>query len=104
MNIIHHDPLLVSFEDAQEALEQGKLIRHHSWVKGKFAYKQVPNNVPNDVIPKMASVPQEVKDLLMARGIDLKFRNQINVVSPNGLATSWSYKGTDTEEEAWEIL
>ena len=63
-----------------EALKQGKLAQREGWNgKGMFIMKQIPAEIGLDVIPKMQSVQQSAKDILISRGTTLKYENQMLV-------------------------
>ena len=58
--------LSISFGDAIEVLKQGGAIRRKGWNgKGLFVIKQVPAHIESDIIPKMQSLPQSAKNLIM---------------------------------------
>lgn len=57
----------IPFGVAIEALKFGLAIRRRGWNgKGLFVVKQVPAHINSDVIPKMQSLPQSAKDLIMS--------------------------------------
>lgn len=96
----------VTIQEALAYLEEGKAVRHINWQSSRFIYKQLPNNVDKDVFPKMASVPEHVKELLRDRDVEtLMFRNQYNLVdTKTGLVTSWRYEGTFNNNLDWEVV
>ena len=56
----------MSFGDAIEILKQGGAIRRSGWNgKGLMVFKQVPAHIESDIIPKMQSLPQSAKDLIL---------------------------------------
>lgn len=58
----------ITFEEVIEALKTGFAVRHKGWNgKGLFVVKQVPAHIEGDIIPKMQSLPQSAKDILMSR-------------------------------------
>ena len=94
----------VDYMEASQAMDEGHPIRNIAWMNGKFAYKQIPNDVTIDIVPQMNSVPEAVKEHIQKSDIQsLRFRNQINVVSASGIVTSWRFDG-DVDAEVWEIL
>ena len=57
---------LMTFGDAIEVLKQGVAIRRSGWNgKGLFVIKQVPARITEEIIPKMQSLPQSAKDLIL---------------------------------------
>lgn len=105
----------LTFGGAIKALKQGKRVSRKGWNgKGLFVFMQVPSNVPKDIVPKMSSLPQTVKDELWFRFInkeeiglkdtDLKYRNQLCIVYPDNTISSWNPSSSDCLEEDWIIL
>ena len=55
-----------SFSEAIKLLKQGKALRRSGWNgKNLFVIKQVPAHIESDIIPKMQSLPQSAKDLIL---------------------------------------
>ena len=96
---------IITFGDAIEALKQGKRISRTGWNgKGMFVFKQIPAEIGLDIIPKMQSVPQSVKDVMIEKGITLKYSNQMAIVNAEGRVDSWVASSSDTLAEDWCIL
>jgi len=111
---------LVSFGKAIEALKQGKIVKRKGWNgKGMFIFMQVPSEVSMEIVPKMTSLPQSVKDeferrynrLNSADGpIDpimfnsITYQNQLAMVYPNNKIYGWVASPSDVLEEDWVIL
>lgn len=96
---------LVSFGDAVKALKQGKRVQRKGWNgKDLFIFEQVPSQVPFDIIPRMSSLPQSVKDILITRGYSITYSNQIAIVKPNNEINGWSPSTADSLAEDWIIL
>lgn len=56
----------ICFGDAIEVLKQGGAVRRSGWNgKGLMVFKQVPAHIESDIIPKMQSLPQSAKDLIL---------------------------------------
>ena len=59
----------MNFGLAIEALKQGRLVYRDGWNgKGMFVMKQIPAEIPLEVIPKMQSVQADAKDILLQIG------------------------------------
>jgi len=53
----------VDFGEAVRALKEGKRVRCDDWNSDKkFIFQQVNSIIGKDVVPKMQSLPQNVKD------------------------------------------
>lgn len=88
-----------------EALKQGKLAQREGWNgKGMFIMKQIPAEIGLDIIPKMQSVQQSAKDILINRGTTLKYENQMLIIKENGTADSWVPSSSDVFAEDWIII
>jgi hypothetical protein len=95
----------LTFGLAIEALKLGKKVSREGWNgKGLFVFKQVPANIGLDIIPKMTSVPQSVKDTMLERGQHLNYRNQCVIVNSQGDVDNWAPSISDVFAEDWTIL
>ena len=93
-----------SFGNAVEALKQGKIVSREGWDgKGMFVFCQVPSQVPEAVIPKMTSLPQAVKDVLIQRGGAITYQNQFCIVYPDNSLHGWQPSGADALATDWVI-
>lgn len=114
---------LVSFGKAIEALKQGKRVARSGWNgKGMFIFMQVPSQVDMEIVPKMTSLPQAVKDEFNNRYISsenknnksddrlfynsnsIRYQNQIAIVYPNNNIYGWVASPSDILEEDWIIM
>jgi len=94
---------------AVEALNEGKMVKRQDW-DGMFIFRQVPSEVKKEVVPKMTSLPQSVKDELGRRFSDqnenidaIYYSNQIALVQQSNLITSWTPTVIDLFADDWEI-
>lgn len=95
----------LTFGLAVEVLKQGKKVARAGWNgKGLFIFKQIPANIGLDIIPKMQSVPQSVKDTMIERGQHLNYRNQCVIVNTDGDVDNWTPSISDAFAEDWMIL
>jgi len=107
------------FGNAIEALKQGKRVAREGWNgSGLFVFMQVPAEIPKDVVPKMQSLPQSVKDAFQRRFDDessldpnavaarggITYQNQMAIVYPNNSIHGWSPSGSDSLANDWIIL
>ena len=95
----------MNFGKAIEALKEGKLVTRDGWNgKGMFIMKQIPAEIGLDIIPRMQSVQQSAKDVLINRGTTLKYENQMLIIKLDGTADSWVASSSDIFAEDWVIL
>lgn len=94
------------FGEAIKALIQGRAIQRNGWNdKGLFVVKQIPAHIEADVIPKMQSLPQVAKDILMSREHPhIDYTNQMLIVTPDGRADSWVPSSSDVFAEDWCVI
>jgi hypothetical protein len=96
---------LKSFGEAVEALKEGKRVARKGWNgKGLFIFQQVPSDISEDIIPKMQSLPQFVKDEFAKRGGGIRYRNQLAMVYPDNAIYGWVASPSDVLEKDWVIL
>lgn len=100
------DKSVMNFGDAIEVLKQGGAIRRKGWNgKGLFVVKQVPSHIESSVIPKMQSLPQSAKDLIMNGKGFIDYTSQCLIYNENtGRADSWVASVSDMFAEDWEIV
>lgn len=96
----------MSFGDAIEILKQGGAIRRSGWNgKGLMVFKQVPAHIDSDIIPKMQSIPQSAKDLILKGKGFIDYTSQCLIYNENtGRADSWVPSISDVFAEDWEIV
>lgn len=96
----------MSFSIAIQALKFGLAIRRESWDnKGMFVIKQVPAHIECDVIPKMQSLPQSAKDIILKSKGFIDYTSQCLIYNKNtGRADSWQPSIADVFAEDWEIV
>lgn len=101
-------PLLKQFDfgTAIKFLEAGGAICRSGWNgKGLFVVKQVPSHITGDIIPKMQSLPQSAKDILMSReNPHIDYTNQMLIINTDGRADSWVPSSSDVFAEDWEVV
>jgi len=97
----------LSLSDAVEfGLKKGKMIKRTAWDKDKFVFMQVPSLISvENVVPKMQSLPQSVKDVFINRSLpNLHYNNQIALVYPDNRITAWNTSTDDILINDYEIL
>lgn len=93
-----------TFGAAIQALHEGKIVSRAGWNgKGMFIFRQVPSEVPVDVIPRMTSLPDAVKAKVLERGLPLRYLNQLAIVYPDNNIYGWVASPSDVLESDWCI-
>lgn len=94
------------FGIAIQALKFGFAIRRQGWNdKGLFIIKQVPAHIGSDVIPKMQSLPQSAKDLILSGKGYIEYISQCLIYNEDtGRADSWVPSISDIFAGDWEIV
>ncbi len=100
------DSSAMCFGDAIEVLKQGGTVRRSGWNgKGLMVFKQVPAHIDSDIIPKMQSLPQSAKDLILKSKGFIDYTSQCLIYNENtGRADSWVPSISDVFAEDWEIV
>ena len=95
----------LSFGQAVDALQDGKRVSREGWNgKGLFVFRQVPSEIGFDIIEKMQSLPQSVKDEFAKRGGAITYQNQLAIVYPNNAIHGWTPSSSDAMANDWLIL
>lgn len=96
---------LMTFGEAIEVLRSGGAVKRDGWDNVSFVVKQIPAMIDDTVIPKMTSLPQTAKNLLMddMDGV-ICYNYQALMVRPNGVANGWSPTIEDVFATDWEIV
>ena len=96
----------ICFGDAIDVLKQGGVIRRKGWNdKWVFVIKQIPAHIESDIIPKMQSLPQSAKDLILKGKGFIDYTSQCLIYNENtGRADSWVPSISDVFADDWEIV
>ena len=96
----------ISFGSAIALLKSGFAIRRSGWNgKNLFAIKQVPAHIESDIIPKMQSLPQSAKDLILNGKGFIDYTSQCLIYNGNtGRADSWVPSISDVFADDWELV
>lgn len=96
----------MSFGVAIQLLKSGLAIRRKGWNgKGLFVIKQIPAHITEEIIPKMQSLPQSAKNIIMSRENKfIDYTSQMLIINPDGRADSWVPSVSDVFAEDWEIV
>lgn len=105
-----------AFSEVIEALKQGKIAARACWDEDDtpshwttFIFMQVPSTIPKDVVQKMQSLPQSVKDefekrfnLSKGEMDSIHYKNQFCLVRGN-LLEGWSPSPSDLFATDWYV-
>jgi hypothetical protein len=102
----------MNFGQAIEALKEGKKVQRTNWNgKGLFVFMQVPSIISREIVPKMQSLPQSVKEEFERRFNDpneridaIYYDNQLALVNQSNLITGWAASVSDSLANDWVIL
>lgn len=94
----------MKYTEIENKLLEGFPIRRSGWDKGMFIFRQVPANIDLDIVPKMQSLPEEVKKEFIKRGLKtINYDNQIAIVNSENRIWSWSPRIEDLFADNWEL-
>jgi len=94
-----------TYGDAINHMLNGGAVQRKDWFKlGMYVFKQVPSKVPTDVVPKMSSLPDAIKDRMIADRIEPNYQNQMVIVKRDGSIDSWVASSADTFATDWVLL
>lgn len=102
----------MNFGEAVTALQEGKMVQRTGWNgKGMFVFMQVPSTIYKDVVPKMQSLPQQVKDEFQKRFDDaaqqidaIYYDNQLAIVNNSNLICGWTPSASDALANDWQLF
>lgn len=92
------------FGEALDFAKMGYPICRKGWnEKNLFVFMQVPSIVPFEMIARMQSVPQRVKEIVIKRDRGLEYSNQMAIVDQANNVKGWAPSVSDTLADDWEI-
>lgn len=97
----------MKFSEILDGLKEGRpYTRQAEGWYGKFIVKQIPNTVPASVVPKMTSLPEDVKQRISTVGKSDEFLGTISYYNQVILVTSNDYERTVATSyiPTWEDL
>ena len=96
---------LLRFEGVLEAFRQHKPISRVSKSEEYlFIFQQIPAKIDLGIVPKMISVPDEVKKVMEQLQKGFNYQNQAVKVDKDGNTTYWIPTIEDLLAEDWYIL
>lgn len=96
----------LSFEQILPLIKEGFAVRRNGWNgKGLMVFKQVPAHITSNIIPKMQSLPDEAKRLIMGAKGYIDYTCQCLIYNPEtGRADSWVPSVADIFANDWELV
>ena len=98
----------MTFGKALEALNNGAFVARSGWNgKGMFVCKQIPCKIEKDIIPKIQSLPESAKKIILDREENkqyISYTNQMLIINSDGRADSWVPSSSDVFAEDWIIV
>ena len=97
----------MKFSEVLEALRNGeRLVNASLSAKGAYIVRQIPQTVPQEVVPKMTSLPESAKE--DAKYGPIEFHDQVLLIEWSNekgcsLATSYIPTWYDIFREDWTI-
>lgn len=94
------------FSEIITALEQGKVVRRAGWNgQSIVAFKQVPAQIGSLIIPKMQSLPDAAKEVILSTAGHIDYTSQCLVYNMiTGRADSWVPSVADVFADDWSII
>ena len=89
-----------------KALDDGMCLARSGWNGGNlFVCKQVPCHIPSVIVPKLQSLPDSAKTLLLNTNSTIKYNNQCLIVNlVTGDVNSWVPSSSDLFATDWKIV
>lgn len=96
----------MKFSEIIEALEQGKVVRRAGWNgKSIVVFKQVPAQIGSMIIPKMQSLPDDAKEVILRTAGHINYTSQCLIYNTvSGRADSWVPSISDVFADDWSII
>lgn len=99
-------PSGLSFEQILPLIKEGFAVLRNGWNgKGLMVFKQIPAHITSNIIPKMQSLPDEAKRLIMDSKGHIDYTCQCLIYNPEtGRADSWVPSVADIFANDWELV
>lgn len=93
-----------TWDEAEGAAKSGRRIASPTWSDGVFVFFQVPSEVPENIVPKMSSLPNDVKAEFVRRGGPLRYNHQWALVHPDNSICGWLPGTEDVAAVDWIVF
>jgi hypothetical protein len=98
---------LLSYPRALDAAKDGRMIARASWENtGDFVFARPHDDLPVDFIPKVKSLPEEVKEVLAKRETEtIPFSSYLcRYTSKAGVQNGWNPGYDDMTAKDWVVI
>lgn len=96
----------MDFQEALFYMNRGYAVRRTTdWDSNYVVFAQIPQIINKDIIPKMTSVPESVKNLILANSKKISYHDQyimLNVKTGSAEYFIPTIKNCNTDD--WEIV
>ncbi|MDD2799391.1 MAG: hypothetical protein PHV20_12435 [Bacteroidales bacterium] len=101
----------MNWQEAKQLLAEGRMVTMEKdpWNGEYFVFKQVPSIIGKEIVPRMQSLPQSVKDEFQRRFDDpsaqiseIYYCDQYALVGVSNRIDGWLPSQDDLEAEDWE--
>jgi hypothetical protein len=93
----------MDFSTILPEIKDGYPVRRRAWPDGLFVFMQIPSIINPDIIPKMTSLSDQVKEVLVDRRLPLVYQDQLALCYPNNVIVSYALNEQDIFNNDWEI-
>lgn len=96
----------LTFGEALVYINDFKVMRRKGWNgKGLVVFRQVPAHIEEDIIPKMQSLPEDAKTIILATQKRIDYTSQMLIYNTaTARADSWVPSISDTLADDWEVV
>jgi hypothetical protein len=102
----------MNFGQAIQALLEGQRVQRTTWNdEHMFVFRQVPSQIHREIVPKMTSLPQAVKDEFERRFNDpsmqidaIYYDDQLALVNSSNLITGYAPSVPDCMANDWVVM
>lgn len=94
-----------TFGMAIEALKAGFPVKRACWGENMFVIKQIPAYITEEIIPKMQSLPEQAKKLILSKTKCIDYNQQCLLYdAASGKANSWAPTVGDMFANDWQAV
>jgi len=94
----------------EEALVAGKMLRRAGWPEEHFIFRQVPSIIGSQIVPKMQSLPEDVKGFFNKTFKDqdkdqidnIYYSDQVCYVGSSNNLINFAFQASDVFTDDWQ--
>lgn len=95
----------MDFSDALALLKEGRILTRSAWDMGVVVFRQVPQSINVQVIPRMTSLPEKAKELILNNTAFINYNSQCLLFNfQTGEANSWAPSVDDIFAHDWQVV